>query len=219
MTTKKRKKMPFKKMWQKFFTQEYGETEANDLMIRIQKKYHELCANHKEITNRALINHLYNNIFPQMAAYKIFLEDGKSKEDAFDITEKLHFLTLDKQKRDFKILSRFPFCLAYIRMLTPRTIKAKHPPEGWTFEWVENSKNCINYKAKTCFYYDIIKEYGLPEFTLIYCNGDDYVYDVKSPYIKWGRTTAMTRGGDYCDIIFHRLSKKNRSKEKSEISD
>jgi hypothetical protein len=62
----------------------------------------------------------------------------------------------------------------------------------------------------------MIKEYGVPEMTLIYCNGDDYVFDMENPYIKWGRKVALTRGGDYCDIIFYRVSKKNRNKKKAE---
>jgi hypothetical protein len=216
---KKRKKMPFTALWQKELTNELGEVGANELITQIQNKYHDLCANHKEISNGRLLKHLYGNIFPQMAAYKTFLEAGSSQESAFDKTQKLHFLTLDKQKRQYKILSRLPFCFPYMRLTVPLMVKLQHPPEGWNLEWVEKSKDCINLKAHTCFYNDIIKEYGLPELTLIYCNGDDYVFDVETPYIKWGRETAMTRGGDYCDIIYYRKYKKNRKKGNKEISD
>ena len=200
--------MPFTALWQKEL--------STELLTRIQEKYRELCANHKEIPNRILLKHLYGNIFPQMAAYKIFLEDGASKESAFEKTQKLHFLTLDKQRKKYMSVGRKPFCFPYLRLVGPLLVKLQHPPQGWNLEWVENSKDCISIKAHTCFYYDIIKEYGIPELTLIYCNGDDYVFDVEIPYIKWGRTTTMTRGGRYCDIIYYRVPKKKINKENKE---
>ena len=217
--TKKRKKMPFTSLWQKELSKELGEAKASELLAQVQNKYHELCANHKEIPKRALLKHLYGNIFPQMAAYKTFLEAGDPQESAFAKTQKLHFLTLEKMKRKYASFARFPFAFGYIRKVSPLMIKLQHPPEGWNLEWVENSKNRIDIKAHSCFYYDIIKEYGVPELTLIYCNGDDFVYDVETPYIGWGRKTTLTRGGDWCDIIYCKKSRGKQTPEKKPAGD
>lgn len=213
---KKRRKMPFKRMWKKELTKDLGEEQAEELMTRVQEKYNELCANHKKISRRVLRKHLYGNIFPQMAAYKTFLENNHSPESAFDLIQKLHFLTLNRLRTQYRYATRVPWIFLHLRIVGPITIKLKHPPEGWNIEWIENSRDCINLKAHSCFYHDIITEYGVPDLTLIYCNGDDYVFDIKSPYVKWGRTTTVTRGGDYCDIVYHRISKKNRKDRKKQ---
>ena len=175
---KMRKKMPFAKMWSKELSKDFGQVQAHELMTRIQHKYIELCSNDKRTFPKwVLKRHLYKNIFPQMAAYRTFLENDQSQESAFNKTQKLYFLTLDKLKKQYKFFSRLPFSFPYIRMVAPFKLKFQHPPEGWNLEWVESSKDCINLKVHSCFYHDIIKEYGVPELTLIYCNGDDYVYE------------------------------------------
>lgn len=206
---RKIKKMPFKDLWERELAGDIGASAARDLITEFQNKYNELCANHREISNRVLKKHLHGNIFPQMAAYKTFIETNTLSEAALSRTQKLHFLTLQKQKKHYESKSKLPYAFTYFRIFIPIMIKLYHPPAGWNIEWLENSKKCISMKVHTCFYNEIMKEYGIPELILIYCNGDDYVFDeVKSPYIEWGRKETLTRGGDYCDVIYYKKFKK-----------
>lgn len=79
-------------------------------------------------------------------------------------------------------------------------------PAGWTFEWKCNTKSCVAWDCKRCFYDDVFNEYGMPELTKIFCESDDVVYGAL-PGIRWGRTMTIGNGADVCDFCFYK--KKN----------
>ena len=209
-----KRKMPFRSLWKRALASEMGRAGAGELMNRIEDRYRRLSDDHRDESHPVLKRHLYDNILPQVAAYQVFLEMDNNGEAAFNRIEKLHFLTLRVLKAKYKFLSRFPICFDVMRFAMPRSLKRNHPPQGWDIEWVENNKKCLYTKVHSCFYYQVIKDYGIPELALIYCNGDDHVFDIESRHIKWGRTATVTRGGDYCDVIYHRLTRRDRGREK-----
>lgn len=208
MGQSKIKKMPFKKIWTEELARELGTTAADDLFARFERKYQELCVNHPEVTDKILAKHLYGNIFPQMAAYKVFLEDSKFSKDAFERIETLHRLTLKGLRSFYEWLGKMPFGYAFLRFYTPVVIKFQHPSSGWEIEWIESSNKQINLKVHSCFYYEILKKYGMPEFIALFCRGDDYVFEeVKVPNIQWAREKSIARGYDCCDIIWYNPKK------------
>jgi hypothetical protein len=197
-------KMPYMDIWENYLAGTIGVVPACNLMNSIRNKYKELCIAHGKVTHLGLKRHLYGNLFPQIAAYKILLDEMPQKS-SHDIVEKMHLLTLNKLKQLNKHLYKFYFCFSVYRVIVPVMLKYGHPSAGWDIELLENSRRNICARVYRCFYFNVVKDYKVPELITIYCNGDDYIFkEVPSPYIKWGRTTTMPNGGDYCDVVYHK---------------
>jgi hypothetical protein len=98
-----------------------------------------------------------------------------------------------------------PDPFAALRFLNRWALKYRYPPEGWRFEWVEDSDQCIAYDARECFYLNVLTFYGAPELTAHLCAIDDLLYgDLRG--ISWERTKTLGRGDDRCDFRFCRVS-------------
>lgn len=197
-------KMPYANLWEKYLAETLGVFPASELLSDIRGKYQELCFAHGKISHRRLKKHLYGNLFPQIAAYKILL-GVMSDDTALSMINNLHLLTLKKLKQCNEHLFKHSFCFSFYRILVPLILKYGHPSEGWDIEFIENSRRLICARVYRCFYYNVAKDYNVSELISIYCNGDDYLFkDPFSPYIEWGRTTTMPSGGNYCDIVYHK---------------
>lgn len=197
-------KMPYSHLWENHLAQTLGVGFALNLMNSIGRKYQEICITYGKVTHRGLKKHLYSNLFPQIAAYKVFL-NHMSPESSFDTIQKLHLLTLNKLKRWNQRLFNFPFCFSVYRMIVPAMLKYGHPSAGWDIEVLENSRHHICARVYRCFYYNVVKDYNVSALINIYCNGDDYIFkELSSPYIEWGRTTTMPKGGAFCDVVYHK---------------
>lgn len=199
-----KKRMPFRGVWMKALSSDMGKEAAENLLRGAEDRYAELCAYYTGKEARTLKKHLFGNIFPQMALYLVFKNEGQTPEAALGKMKNLHFLTLEKQKNQYELLGRFPFAFALSRVTIPLIIKFNFPPTGWENEWIENSSKSITLKVHNCFYKNVLEAYGVPELISVYCDGDDYVFGGEdSPYIGWGRTITMSRGGDYCDVVYY----------------
>jgi hypothetical protein len=117
----------------------------------------------------------------------------------------MHLLTLHKLRQLNERLYKFYFCFSVYRLIVPAILKYGHPSAGWDIELLENSRRNICARVYRCFYFNVVKDYKVSELITVYCNGDDYLFKgIYSPYIKWGRTITMPKGGDYCDIVYHK---------------
>ena len=200
----RKKRMPFRGVWIEALSVDMGREAAEDLLRRAEDHYSELCASQTITEVRALKKHLYGNIFPQMAVCSYLKKEEQDSEAVLERMKNLHFLTLEKQKSQYELLGKFPLAFALSRIMIPLIIKFSFPPTGWENEWIENSSRSITLKVHNCFYKNVLEQYGVPELISVYCDGDDYVFGGEdSPYIGWGRTITMSRGGDYCDVVYY----------------
>ncbi|MBE3120246.1 MAG: L-2-amino-thiazoline-4-carboxylic acid hydrolase [Candidatus Atribacteria bacterium] len=55
----------------------------------------------------------------------------------------------------------------------------------------------------SCFYLNVLAEYGLPELTPHFCLLDDFLFEGVSPCIRWERTQTIGRGGEMCDFRYY----------------
>ena len=78
----------------------------------------------------------------------------------------------------------------------------QYPPEGWNLEWIRNDNTAIRFNMKSCFYYDTLTKYEVPELTTSFCKVDDFIYGNMSPDVKWQRSMTIGRGNEYCDFCF-----------------
>ena len=112
------------------------------------------------------------------------------------------------RRRLVQILGRLPDPFAVLRILNRWALKARYPREGWRFEWVEDSDQCIAYDARECFYLNVLTACGAPELTAHLCAIDDLLYG-DLPGISWERTKTLGRGDDRCDFRFCRANASN----------
>lgn len=112
-------------------------------------------------------------------------------------------------------IARIPFFFSLFRRLCRLSTAKIFGPAGWTFEWKCNTKSCVAWDCKRCFYADVFNEYGMPELTKIFCESDDVVYGAL-PGIRWGRTKTIGNGADVCGFCFCKEKRPARGKRSSE---
>ena len=104
-----------------------------------------------------------------------------------------------------QIMGRLPDPFSILRIANRWAMKRVYPPEGWRFEWVEDSDQCIAYDARECFYVNILTAYGAPELLPHLCAIDDMLFG-DLPGVSWERTKTLGRGDDRCNFRFCRVA-------------
>ncbi|MBU1880359.1 MAG: L-2-amino-thiazoline-4-carboxylic acid hydrolase, partial [Chloroflexi bacterium] len=162
----------------------------------------------------ALRQHLEGGILPALALYQTLREEGDDQEAALAEIDQILAAMLERSGRRqlVQILGRLPDPFAVLRIANRWAIKHRYPPEGWRFEWVEDSDHRIAYDARECFYVNVLTAYGAPELTAHLCVIDDLLYG-DLPGIAWERTKTLSRGDDRCDFRFRRVTASDVSKK------
>ncbi len=196
--------LPHAEPWTRALAEEMGEEKAAQLIDAARAEYASLCAERERPGHRGLRRHLYGNILPQLAVYRV-LGRLAGAEAALATTQRLHFTTLAAVKRRHEKAASTPMVFQFYRLLVPWMLRFGHPAAGWSIEWAENSKDRIWAKVHKCFYQECLEQYGARELISIYCNGDDHVFGEKpSPRIRWTRERTRPRGDAYCDVRYER---------------
>lgn len=196
--------LPHADLWTRSLARERGEEKAAQVIDAARAEYASLCAERERPRHRGLRRHLYGNILPQLAVYRVLSRlDGA--EAALATTQRLHFTTLAKVKQRHERAANAPMVFHFYRLLVPWMLRVGHPAAGWNIEWAENSSRRIWAKVHKCFYQECLEQYGARELISIYCNGDDHVFGEKpSPHIRWARERTRPRGDAYCDVRYER---------------
>jgi L-2-amino-thiazoline-4-carboxylic acid hydrolase len=85
-----------------------------------------------------------------------------------------------------------------------RTSLLAYPQQGWNIECIEDSESSFAFNIHRCFYLDVLRAYGAPELTAMFCQLDDLAYAALPPSIRWERTKTLGRGDGLCDFRFSR---------------
>jgi predicted ArsR family transcriptional regulator len=78
------------------------------------------------------------------------------------------------------------------------TLKADSK-DGGIFDIVEESDRHIKVKFNRCPYYEVYKDYGIPEVAKKYCDADFEAFKKVHPKLKVVRDHEIAYGDDYCD--------------------
>ncbi len=180
----------------KFFSAE----EADALNGRVIDKIHEIDSGREKYPHKALETHFSENILPLMSLYLLLREayPDIALDKTREVAEEMYLIG----RKRMAILGRFPFYHWLIRNMVSGMMKRMFPPEGWDIEWVEVSKKEVAFNMHACFYFDVLKEYDVPELTPVFCGLDDLIYDNISPHLRWQRTGTLGRGDTLCDFRF-----------------
>jgi hypothetical protein len=206
LTTRPRR-MPYLDFGQQVLAETRGEVKAALLAARVQARYDELYAHRPRFHHPALRRHLEEGVLPGLALYQTLREENDDQEAALAEIDRILAALVERSGRRklVQIIGRLPDPFAILRIANRWAMKRVYPPEGWRFEWVEDSDQCIAYDAHECFYLDVLTAYGAPEVTAHFCAVDDLLFG-DLPGIAWERTQTLSRGDDRCNFRFCRVA-------------
>jgi hypothetical protein len=201
------RRMPYLEAGQQALAETRGKVRAALLAARVQARYEELYAHRPRFHHPALRQHLEEGVLPALALYQTLREEGDDQEAALAAIDRILATSVERSGRRqlVQVVGHLPDPFAIMRIANRWAMKHRYPPEGWRFEWVEDSDQCIAYDARECFYVNVLTFYGAPELTAHLCAIDDLLYG-DLPGIAWERTKTLGRGDDRCDFRFRRLT-------------
>ena len=168
---------------------------------RVLARYRELYSNQGLPANPQLRWHLVEGILPGLALYQVLRESGASQDTALGSVDRAFDQLFAGDVKHMRRIGRLPFALLFFRVFLKSFLR-KYPPEGWTIEWKESSRDGIRFDMTTCFYHATLSTLGARELTAAFCGVDDLIYSTMSRYVSWQRTTTIASGSAYCDFCF-----------------
>jgi hypothetical protein len=162
-------------------------------------EYITLCAEN-DLSNRMLAGHLMKAILPAVAIYRVLSRSG-GNDAAFAAVRSAVLDSVRPMAAVFRMMGRIPFGFSLLGRIAPLAVKNSFGEAGWKMEWSKPTRDKIAFTAHSCFYDCILRRYGVPELTPIFCESDDVVYG-GIPNIRWGRTKTIGRGDALCDFQF-----------------
>jgi hypothetical protein len=199
--------MPYLDVGQQVLAETRGPVQAALLAARVQARYDDLYAHRLHFQHPALRQHLEEGVLPALALYKTLRGESDDPEAALAEMDRILIALVERsgQRRLVQVMGRLPDPFEVLRIANRWAMKRVYPPEGWTFEWVEDSDQCIAYDARECFYLNVLTAYGAPELTAHLCAADDLLFG-DLPGVSWERTKTLARGDDRCNFRFCRAS-------------
>jgi hypothetical protein len=198
-------RMPYLEVGQRVLAETRGTVKAALLAAQVQARYDELYAHRLRFHQPALRQHLEEGVLPALALYQTLREEGDDQEAVLAEIDRIITAMTERsgRRRLVKAMGHLPDPFAILRIANRWAMKRVYPPEGWRFEWVEDSDQCIAYDARECFYVNVLTFYGAPELTAHLCTVDDLLFG-DLPGISWERTQTLARGDDRCNFRFCR---------------
>lgn len=200
----KHRLLPNAKRWEKAIAKERGYDEATVLLARIQARYHELLSQAHDYKNKALRHHFEDNILPVIAAYSVLLMEQKDSETVLQTVDRLLEAGIESERYMYRFWGRFPFFFDMLRLML-KPMMVRQYPERWNIEWLDLGSDVTGLNCRSCFYLDVLKEYGFPELTAHFCRLDDLLAAEAAPSIRFERTQTIGRGGMMCDFRYARV--------------
>lgn len=199
--------MPYLEVGQEVLAETRGEVKAALLAARVQARYDELYAHRPRFRHPALRQHLEEGTLPALALYQTLREENDDQEAVLAEIDRILAAVVERsgRRRLVQVMGRLPDPFAVLRIANRWAMKRVYPPEGWRFEWVEDSDQCIAYNARECFYLNVLTAYGAPELVAHLCAVDDLLFG-DLPGISWERTKTLGRGDDRCNFRFCRTN-------------
>jgi hypothetical protein len=210
------RRMPYLDIGWQVLAETRSEVKTALLAARVQARYDELYAHRPRFHHPALRQHLEKGALPPLALYQTLREENGNQEAALSEIDRILAALVERsgRRRLVQIMGRLPDPFAILRIVNRWAMKRVYPSEGWRFEWVEDSEQCIAYDAHECFYLNVLTAYGAPELTAHLCVIDDLLFS-DLPGIFWGRTKTLSRGDDRCNFRFCRVTKVENNRQGS----
>jgi hypothetical protein len=200
--------MPGSRIFRHVLESEWGTQRTTDFMLHAQERFAAYYHVRPQFKNRAVQKtHFENSILPGMVLYQSLLAENMDREAALELAKKCISARVASRRRANKLLGKFPFFYALLRLALRLQIRLEYPPEGWKLEWTVDSSESIGINMYSCIYLNTLTQYGVPELTPVFCQLDDLLLEGISPFVRWQRTQTLGTGGTLCDFRFYRGKK------------
>jgi hypothetical protein len=190
--------------WRSALVAQRGEVQAALLMAGIERHHRELYAQRPRFAQPALQWHLEEYILPGLALYRALRETEPSMEAALELTDKLFRAAPSWRSGGVRLLKYLPDPFRIFQIVGRQTLRRSFPAEGWEIRDIVDTRDRLSFTIHRCFYLDVLRSYGAPELTAIFCNRDDTLNAQLPAAIRWERHGTLGRGDALCDFSWRR---------------
>ncbi len=187
-----------------------NEINSQELREKAESVYAKLLLEN-DLSNKMLAKHLKQSILPAVAVYSTLLSAGWLSDDAFRLIRRSVLTAAKPMATAFHTAGQLPFFFSLLRKMCPASVRSEFGEAGWQMEWKRNDSGAIEWDCHSCFYANVLNQYGVPELISIFCESDDVVYG-NIPGVEWRRTKTIGGGADICDFRFYNRRGKRRIK-------
>ncbi len=181
--------------------EEIGKHKASRIAEAAQKRYEELLAENADDSN-ALKAHTFKRIYPSIAVYEAFQEEGiETEKAAWYIREYFQRFSAKIVPHLQRLIKVFGLARKIPKFFMKISVKSFGTDAGFEYEFPESHGNEARFNIVHCPYYETCKRYGCPEITTVFCDGDDAGYGNMHPKLIWGRTKTIGRGDECCNFL------------------
>lgn len=146
----------------------------------------------------------YLNVFTGLAAYELLREAGFSEQEAFDV----YGFMCAPMRRIAHLTHRWIDALPHAyRLVRDSIISDLTGPKriSWSTKLIRNDDYALEYEITRCFYHEVCRAHGCPEFTRAFCEHDDYAYGSMHRHVKFTRLACFGCDGSCCHDRFERV--------------
>ena len=197
-----RVRLPRRRWWRRALAARYG-ADSPKLVRAISVEYATLIADQPPWVeeNRALHFHVRQAIIPNLAAYRVL-----SREHADPVaarSEVLHLMAAQLRPvlRVVSVLDLLAVPFGRVRRATRWLVQHAFPAAGFTIGWPPDDDDALQFDVTACVYLRVLRHYGAPELTAVFCHGDQLVYDQMPRTVRFTRTGTLATGAPRCDFL------------------
>ncbi len=196
--------MPRANLWRAALVEKYGPVVAEVILANMEARYRQLMLRQPHFTHPALRSHFERGIAPGMSLYQTLREQCDNPTAALnDATDLIAGVARrSARQQQIQLLKYLPNAFGVLRLFTRLMMRQAYPSVGWDIQWLEDSDKSIAFNISRCFYQDVLKAYGVPELTPVFCKGDDEMFKALPPGITWERTGTLALGNAVCDFCW-----------------
>ncbi|MGX8686673.1 MAG: L-2-amino-thiazoline-4-carboxylic acid hydrolase [bacterium] len=181
--------------------EEIGEYRAGKIAEAAQKRYEKMLAENAD-DSKALRAHTFRRIYPSIAVYEAFQEEGvESEKAAWYIREYFQRFSAKTVPHLQRVIKVFGLARKIPKLFMKISETSFGADAGFEYEFPESHGNEARFNIVHCPYYETCRRYGCPEITTAFCDGDDAGYGNMHPKLIWGRTKTIGRGDDCCNFL------------------
>lgn len=194
--------VPRRRWWRRALVSRYG-ARGRDLARAVDAEYSALVAARPPWgeENRALRFHVRQAILPDLAAYRVLSREHGDAAVARAEVRDLMTAQLLPVLRVVGVLDRVGVPFGRMRRMTRWLVPRAFPPAGFTIGWGQDDAQGLRFDVTTCFYLRVLRHYGAPELTGVFCYGDQVVYEHMSRSVRFSRSGTLATGATRCDFL------------------
>lgn len=193
-------KIKQQKLIKNFLIDEFGEEKGYKIFDEEQKMFSCLQKNTKDKSEKQMKT-LNQTILPRIALYKVLMETGFSKDEAYEHMRKYMIEIIGSKKHasmaKMELVPGFYNIYSKIFLKIMRKTDLQESTQ-------KHDKNSFDVTITKCLWHTACVENQCPELCKLFCDVDDVTYGGLKK-IGFSRTKTLGYGGDCCD--FHLFKK------------